>query len=264
MSRTMGSPAWMTRSDASWWDDAEFGPERDDREQSHVMPLGDEPFADLAGDVGLGATDEPAGRDRRHDAIGRVRGLAEQGDLVGVLDHPEIAQDRGRGLEAGGRPEMRLEPEEMGGPQAVRHRDPWSAVAGRRRDAAGDDRVRIVELAPGHDLDRRPQAGLRGAALEARDDDERRLAGDDREHREALERHGLVAGQVPQVGPDADQQRIEPARRGGIDGPTQPLGVPRVRDDRSSRDRRHEAAVTVATRSIQALIVAGPSSASFR
>ena len=27
MSRTIGSPARMTRSDASWWDDAEFGPE---------------------------------------------------------------------------------------------------------------------------------------------------------------------------------------------------------------------------------------------
>ena len=63
-----------------------------------------------------------------------------------------------RGLEPGARPEMRLEPQEMDGPQAVRDRDPRSGVARRRRDAAGDDGVRIVELAPGHDLDRRPQA----------------------------------------------------------------------------------------------------------
>ena len=27
MSSTIGSPAWMTRSEASWWGEAEFGPD---------------------------------------------------------------------------------------------------------------------------------------------------------------------------------------------------------------------------------------------
>ena len=117
MSRTIGSPAWMTRSDASWWRRRRVRPGGDDREQPELVALGDEPLADLARDVGLGPADEPAGRDRGHDAIGGVGRLAEQGDLVGVLDHPEVAQDRRRGLEAGARPEMRLEPQEVHGPQ---------------------------------------------------------------------------------------------------------------------------------------------------
>ena len=64
----------MTRSDASWCGDAEFGPEPTIAKCGLVVALGDEPLADLARDVGLGAPDQPAGGDLRDDPVGGVRG----------------------------------------------------------------------------------------------------------------------------------------------------------------------------------------------
>ena len=89
----------MTRSDASWCGDAEFGPRADDREVGLVVALGDEALADLAGDVRLGPADQPACRDLADDAVGGLRREAQQGDLVGVLRHPQLAQDERRGFE---------------------------------------------------------------------------------------------------------------------------------------------------------------------
>ena len=100
MSRTIGSPARMTRSDASWCGDAEFGPGADDREQRLLVALGDEPLADLARDVRLGAPDEPAAGDLRNDPVGGVGREPEQRDLVGVLRHPERPQRACRRREA--------------------------------------------------------------------------------------------------------------------------------------------------------------------
>ena len=94
ISSTIGSPAAMTRSDASWCGEAELGPEPDDREMGIVMTLGDQSLADLARDIRLGPPDQRAAGDLGDDPVGGVGGLGQQGDLVGVLDDPELAQDR--------------------------------------------------------------------------------------------------------------------------------------------------------------------------
>ena len=86
----------MTRSEASWCGDAEFGPEPDDREVRLLVALGDEPLADLPGDVGLRPSDQAPGRDLADHAVGGLGGEAQERDLVGVLDHAQLAQDRSR------------------------------------------------------------------------------------------------------------------------------------------------------------------------
>ena len=61
---------------------------------SVVVTLGDEALADLARDVRLGPPDQRAAGDLGDDPVGGVGGLGQQRDLVGVLDDPELAQDR--------------------------------------------------------------------------------------------------------------------------------------------------------------------------
>ena len=58
------------------------------------MTLGDQALTDLTRDVCLGPPDQRAAGDLGDDPIGRVGGLGQQRDLVGVLDDPELAQDR--------------------------------------------------------------------------------------------------------------------------------------------------------------------------
>ena len=264
MSRTIGSPARMTRSDASWWDDAEFGPEATIANRPTSWPSA---TSRSRTSRATSASVRPISVPAAIDATTRSAAWAASRSRAISSASLTIRSSRRTGEAGSNRalgPEMLLELQEVDGPQAVRDRDPRSGVARRGRDAAGDDGVRVVELAPRHDLDRGAQALLRRAALEPRDHDERRLPADDREHRQPLERHRLVGRQVAEVRPDADQQGIEAVGRRRLDGATQPLGVPGRRDGGSSRDDRHDAASTAATRSIQAEIVAGPSSASLR
>ena len=121
MSSTIGSPARMTRSDASWWGDAELGPEPTIANSAVVVALGDEPLAHLVGDVGLGPPDQPAGGDLGHDPVGRLGRESQQRDLVGVLDHPQVRQDRRCGLEPR-RPAGRPAVAAGGWPRACRRR----------------------------------------------------------------------------------------------------------------------------------------------
>ena len=60
-------------------------------------------------------------------------------------------------------------------------------------------------------------------------------AGRDDEHRQALERHRRVAGQVAQVGPDADEERGEAGLAGEVAGGRQPVAVALGRDGRAGR-----------------------------
>ncbi len=83
MSRTIGSPALITRSEASWWGEAELGPHATIANVASVVTLGDQSLAHLAGDVGLGPPDEAPGGDLGDDPIGGLRGQAQERDLVG-------------------------------------------------------------------------------------------------------------------------------------------------------------------------------------
>ena len=121
-------------------------------------------------------TSRPA-RDLADDAVGGLRGEPQQGDLVGVLDHPQLAQDATR-------------------PSSYVARAARVAACSRSRCSAsivsdrpirgGRSRAASTAAATSAygssvssqvaDLDRRPQAGLRRAALQPRHDDERVLA----------------------------------------------------------------------------------------
>src|SRR5439155_15230702 len=95
---------------------------RDDREVWTLMAFGREPVPRLARDVRLGAPDEPARRDLVDDAIGRLRRLAEELDLLGVLRHPQLPRNGGSPLEADAG-QLRLEPEDVARPERVVHPD---------------------------------------------------------------------------------------------------------------------------------------------
>ena len=180
------------------------------------MAFGREPVPRLASDVRLGAPDEPARRDLVDDAIGRLRRLAEELDLLGVLRHPQLPRNGGSPLEANAG-QLRLEPEDVARPERVVHPDrPPTALraAGHRR---GDEPVRVLGLLPGHDLDepagdrRRPAGRI---LLQPGDDHDEPSGRPDDEHRQPLEGHRGVAGEVAQVGADADEQGPEPSLAG--------------------------------------------------
>ena len=186
------------------------------------MTLVDEAVAHLARDVGLRAPDQPAARDRLDDAVRRVCRLAQQLDLLLVLDRAQVRQDVGGQSERGVR-EDPLQPQKECRPQPIRHKettkpaprsaedaelDLWPALA--RREQLSDDLERVLGLLPADEID---EAGLsrRGrlcsGKLEARDDQGGASLGRHDEHRQALERMGRVAGQPLEVSAHTDQQR---------------------------------------------------------
>ncbi len=132
-----------------------------------------------------------------------------------------------------------------------------------RRDAGDTDPVGIVCLLPRHDPDRCPQSVLRGGTFEPRDDDDGLRAGAKDQHRQPLERHRLVPREVPQVGPDPDEQRVQPGCLRGRDRPGQPIREALLGDAQAD-GRHHEFVRATWPRSRNAVIVAGPSSNSLR
>ena len=164
------------------------GPRADDRELGAVVALVDEPVPDLAGDVGLRAPDEPAVGDLVDHPVGGLGGEAQQGDLVGVLDDPQVAQDERRGLEHRRRA---ARPGAAGGgsPRAGRRRRGGPRRRGSRSPHRGH---RVLGLLPGGDRDVAARHGRAPACrrrLEARHDERHRPLGRDDEHRQPLERH---------------------------------------------------------------------------
>ena len=115
------------------------GPRSDDRELGELVTLGPEPVADFVRDVRLGPSDEAPGGDLVDDSVGRLGREAQQLDLVGVLDHPQAAQDARRRGPLGVR-QVGLEPEQVVGSEPVRHGDPGgrpaSPAAARTSSAA--------------------------------------------------------------------------------------------------------------------------------
>ncbi len=59
------------------------------------MPLGDNGFGDVSGDVGLGAAGHQELGHPGVDPVDRRAGLAQRVDLGGVFDHPQPPQHVG-------------------------------------------------------------------------------------------------------------------------------------------------------------------------
>ena len=208
MSSTIGSPARITRSDASWCGDAEFGPDATIANMRLFVTLVDEPLADLARDVRLGPSDQRAGGDlrrrpdRRHGRPSRSSAISSASLIIrrsrSTVDAERVRRRVGPAL-AWSRSRCIAE-------HRVRHGDaasPWARAADTASaygsSVSSQVRSPIGVASPASAAPRSSRGTTRNGAV-ARPEDE---------HRQALERHRLVAGQVAQVRPDADEQRVE-------------------------------------------------------
>ena len=240
MSRTIGSPARITRSDASWCGDAEFGPRRDDRELGVLVALGEEPLADLARDVGLRPADERPGGDLVDDAVGGRGGEAEELDLVGVLRHP---QRRGapssptRTTRPAARAWRRSRWSDQSRSETPTRDGAVGHAAARRR---GDERradPRFPSRSRSRLSTRLPAS--RGGLLEPRHDERRRPGRAHRRRASSAARAAsrVVAGEVAEVRPDADEQRVEARLRRPHVRPRRSRASIALGGDRRSRRR---------------------------
>ena len=98
-----------------------------------------------------------------------------------------------------------MQVEHEAGPGVISDRDP----AGGPPDHPRDEGDRVVGLVPGHDLEelRTPRA-TRGASSRGTTSCDSARARQ-HQHRQAFERHRLVAGEVRQVGTDGEQQHVD-------------------------------------------------------
>ena len=218
---TMGSPPAMTRSPGSWCGDALLGPEATIENSAPLVALRDEALPDLAGDVRLGPPDErpvrrprprPGRRPGRPPAAGPPR---RRPCACGA----PAGRSTSRRSRAPGRTRWRPRTNAARSPSdtataPIDSRPPsrWPPPGGD-----GDQHHRVLGLLPGRDLQRARGcrgAGAGGRRLEPWGDQRERRAVGGRHHqqREALQRLGGVAGQVPEVRSHADQQRVETGR----------------------------------------------------
>ncbi len=86
----------------------------------------------------------------------------------------------------------------------------------------------------------------------------------DDQHRQAFERHRLVAGEVAQVGTDPDEQRADPGRPCRGTRPGEALLESRGGDRGSIADGHVGVVAGTTPRARKAAIVSGPSSNSLR
>ena len=246
-------------------------PGADDRELGKVVAFGQQPLANLARDVGLGSADQRAGGDLLDDAIGGLGRQPEELDLVGVLDHPELAEDLAGALQAGRR-EPLGDLQDVHRPESVADPEPRERPDRSSKGLGGeppDERHRIVRLLPARDFDEPPADGRATACrcdLETRGHQGRRTGCRNDEHRQSLERHRVIAGEVVEVRPDADEEGVEPRLRGQPACRGDPLAEAGRRDDRAGRNGgRHRPAISTGSGSpSHAAIVRGPASNSRR
>jgi len=97
------------------------------------MPFAASPSQDgfQAGrDLELGIANPNRGKNLRQRFVGQSRGLADQGDLAGVLDHPELFHQGGGG--------HRVRPINAGQPFGIADRNPLTLEAEPDRSRAAD------------------------------------------------------------------------------------------------------------------------------
>ena len=206
-------------------------PRCDDREVDLLVALCDDPRRQVGRDLGFRATDQrnPAGLQLGGDPIDGGPGSCQCVDLGLVLDHPQRPDHVDRsGVRGSGQLWQQLDEEP--GPHLIADRQ--RAGTGRQR---GDQRCRIVGFVPGQQVE---HARLLGhpRRLEARDHQGGVAIGGHHQHREPLERHRQITGEVRQVVPDRQQQRVDALVSHGGAHPRQTVEV----------DLSHAASVTIA------------------
>ena len=243
MSITIGSPAAMTRSPGSWCGDALLGPEATIQNSAWSWPSAtSRSRTSRATSASVRPTSGPAAIDAttRSAAWAAARSSATSSASLRirrVRRTADASENR-----APGRTRWSPSTKAARTPsETATARTSATGASQRRLQRGRDQRHRVLGLLPGGDLHRarrRGRARPRGGCLQARrDEGQGAPRGRDDEHRQALQRHRLVAREVPQVRPDADEQRVQPGRRRLAPCGRQPLRVPPRRDDPSRRSR---------------------------
>ncbi len=189
-----------------------------DREVHPIVSLGEDLPPEFGRHLGLRGSDEGdlPGLQPGRDPVDGVAGHPEALDLLGRLDGTDGAGD-GAGPPEVGLREPADEVDEEPGPHVIA-----DGHLGRPAHQIGDDADRVLGLGPGpHPEDVGP---LRDPGRLQRGHHERGLgvAGND-EHGDPLERHRLVAAEVGKVGPDRQQQHVDPVGRHPLPGSRQTL-----------------------------------------
>jgi hypothetical protein len=198
-----------------------IGPTRHDGEVDPVVPFGDETPTDVVGHGGLGAADQldVALLELPRNPVGGAGRRPQRRDLVDVFDGPQ----RGEHLAGPDEPRVREAAHELD--EEAR---PRLIADGRDRGRAGqtgDEVDGVVGLVPElqgehvgtFDHSRSFESGHdeRGVAVSGHD-----------QHREPFERHGFVAGEPRQVGPDRQEQHVDRGLGHRLTHASQPCGVP--------------------------------------
>ena len=273
MSRTIGSPARITRSDASWCGDAEFGPRRDDRELGELVALGEEPLADLVARrrprSGRRAARRRSGR--RPGRRPRRRGAAASISSASLTS--AASRSDGRRRRRTSRPAARP----GGGAGGATRAGPRRAIAGRptarrpRRDELGR-RARADRRSPSRSRSRMPTAAAGLAAAGSSSRGTTSVAGPAARPTTSIVSRSsgmrAVAGQVARSGPTPIEQRRR-ARPRSRRASGARRAVPRTARRGSSvasatSSWRAGSAGTGARSQPATAIVAGPSSNSLR
>ncbi len=199
----------------------------DDGEVHPAVALGQDLTAELGRDLGLGSADQGylAGLEADSDAIDGGGRRSQPLDLVGALHRSQRRHDVGGVAERDvGAPFD--QPDEEPGPRRVADRD-----RSGRPDEAGDEIERLLGLGP------RQQRELRSlgdpGSLQLRDHEAGLSVTGQDEHREAFQRHGVVAGEVRQIGAGGEKHDVGPGCRHLVAGTLQAVGehgAPSARD----------------------------------
>ena len=177
----------------------------DDGEVGALVPAVEHALDELAVHVELGAARERARRaSSRAIASTAARRGAQRLDLGRVLHHAQRAGDVGRAAEARRRA-ARAGGRARSGPRCGRRSRPWSRCADRARRRSRSGRRSRPTGGPRTRRAARRRAAPRAAGTTSTASPSARQ----HQHREPLERHRLVAGEVRQVGAGREQQHVD-------------------------------------------------------
>ena len=237
MSSTIGSPAAITRSDASWWGEAEFGPDPTIAKCASSWPSAmSRSRTSRATSASVRPTSRPPAiwATTRSAAWAASVSNAISSSSLTIRRRPRIGEASSKVAPASRSWRRRRCRAGRSSETAIRSGTRSRAVAHHRRD----QRVRVVRLVPGHDRQQAGggrRAGSGGRRLESRHDEGPVPRRGDDQHRQTFQRHGRIAGQVAHVRPDPDEDRAEAGLAGQVPGRRDPVPVALGRDGGSGR-----------------------------
>ena len=153
------------------------------------------------------------------DAVDRVCSAAQRLDLLAVLDHAQWGHDvRGtHPLDVARQCRLQIEHEPR--PRLIADADASCTADHPRHDRDG-----IVAVLPRDELEQlRPRRDAR--RLQSRNEEARVALPREDEHRQPLERHRLVPGEVRQVGAGREQQHVDTEHFHALTRPHHAFGV---------------------------------------